>query len=323
MSRPRFLHFAMAGACLALLGCVLGCKPKKTMSNAADSVSRYAKDVGAGAERLGSKAGQTLGLVDKKWDYVRLAYRDGEPPAKPAGSYLLADEREMGRTLAMEWIAHYERYSHDRMDRYLNHVVAALAAHSARPGLPATVIVLNTEEVRCFGAPGGFVFVTLGGLRSAESESELAGYVALGLAHAQLNHTLALLERVADGAVAFEDGAPKEPVRLATAAEETASLLRRNGYQPADLRSASREATQMLLRLGYEPGGLKAFTERAKVRKQEKHPILPADELAYARCVGEAVTERLEELHAPAAGRTVVPRFRRECLSCLPIPRAN
>ena len=132
-----------------------------------------------------------------------------------------------------------------------------------------------------------------------------------------------LLEQIAGGALAFEDGAPAEPVRLTTAARETATLLRRNGFRSEHVRSASREATQLLIRLGYEPGGLKAFTQRAKVRKQEKRPILPPEELAYARCVEDAVAQRLEELHAPVAGRTMVPRFRRDCLSCLPIPRGT
>ena len=323
MKRTRPLHLTIVVAGLTLFCCLLGCKPKKTVSNAADSVSQYALEVGAGAEKLGTKAGQTLGLVDKKWDYVRLAYKSGEQPTKAMGTYTLSDEREMGRLMGLEWIAKFGRYRYERMDRYLNRLAAALAAHSERPSLPATVIVLNTEEVRCFGAPGGFVFVTLGGLRAAESESDLAGYLALGLAHAQLNHSLALLEKIAGGALVFQDGTPKEPIRVATAAEETATLLRRNGYQNEDTRSASREATQLLLRLGYAPGGLKVWIQRTKVRKQEKHIVLSTNELTYARCIEEAVAERLAELHAPGAGRTNVPRFRRGCLSCLPIPRNN
>ena len=49
----------------------------------------------------------------------------------------------------------------------MNRLVAALAAYSDRPALPATALVLDTEEVKCYGAPGGFVLVSLGALRAA------------------------------------------------------------------------------------------------------------------------------------------------------------
>jgi len=311
---------ALAGLSLAFFA---GCKPKQTMNAAADSVSKYAKEMGESAGKLGTKAGQSLGLVEKKWDYVRLAYGDGEVPAAVQGRYTVAEEREIGRALAIEWTAKFGCYTHEHLERYLNRIAAALAAYSDRPALPATLLVLDTEEYRWFGAPGGFVLVSLGALRAAESESEAAACVALALAHAQLRHALNLYERIAGGALAFEKGAPVEPIRFSAAAEETAALLVRNGHVAADVRSAAREATRLLVRLGYEPGGLKAFVERTKVRRQARHPILPADELAYCRTVEEAVAQRLEELHAPASGRTLVPRFRRECASCLPIPRSN
>lgn len=321
------LRIARAAAVVAIFGVALGfftsCKPKQSANNAADSVSRYAKEMSESAGKLGTKAGQTLGLVEKKWDYVRLAYGDGETTASIQGRYAVAEEREIGRALAVGWTAKFGCYTHDRLDRYLNRIVAALAAYSDRPALPATVIMLDTEEVRCFGAPGGFVFISLGALRATESESELAACVALGLAHAQLQHTLSLFERIAGGALAFEKGAPVEPIRFSAASEETVALLVRNGYVAADVRSAAREATRLLVRLGYEPGGLKAFIERTKVRRQMKHPIIPADELAYCKTVEDAVAQRLEELHAPETGRSLVPRFRRECASCLPIPRAT
>lgn len=323
LDTPAARAAALTVVICAALGFFASCKPKQSMNNAADSVAQYAKEMGDSAGKLGTKAGQTLGLVEKKWDYVRLAYGDGETPASIQGRYAVAEERELGRVLAVEWTAKFGCYNHDRLERYLNRIAAALAAYSERPAMPATVIILDTEEVRCFGAPGGFVFLSLGALRAPESESELAACVALGLSHAQLQHTTNLFERIAGGPLVFEKGAPAEPIRFSAAAEETAALLVRNGYVAADVRSAAREATRLLVRLGYEPGGLKAFIERTKVRRQLKHPILPADELTYCKTVDEAVTQRLEELHAPTTGRTLVPRFRRECASCLPIPRAT
>ena len=323
-------HLRVAALALFIaLGVVLGlgaCKTKEKVNQAGEAVSKYAKEVGESAEKLGTRAGEKIGLLEKKWDYVRLAYGSAEAPAKLRATYTLGEEREAGRALGAEFIGRYGVCENARLDRYLNLVLASLAAHSERPGLPCHVAVLQSEEYRSFAAPGGYVFVTLGSLRAAESESEVAGMLAQALAHSQLRHSLALLERVLYGR---EAEAGIKPVTQAgaqefsVAVEETARLLMRNGFSLEEIGAASREATTMLVRLGYEPGGLRAFLARAKVRMLEKAGGRPPADLALFRAGEQAVDARLAGLHAPETGRSVSDRYRRECLALLPIPRAK
>jgi predicted Zn-dependent protease len=50
--------------------------------------------------------------------------------------------------------------------------------------------VLDGDEVQAVSAPGGFVFVTIGALRRAEDEDELAALLAHEIAHVSLEHGL-------------------------------------------------------------------------------------------------------------------------------------
>jgi predicted Zn-dependent protease len=312
-------------AVAAALGLALaGCKPKKTVSDAGDAVTRYAKSVGEGAGKLGVRAGQSVGLLEKKWDYVRLAYLSAEAPARLRAGYGLEDEREAGRALAVEFFGRYGRHQNAHLDQYLNLVLATLCAFSERPALPCSAAVLATEEVRTFALPGGYVLITLGSLRLAQSESEVAGALALALAHSQLRHPLALLERLQENAAPAEATQPvtrAAPEEFSRMVEEAARRLIQRGFASEEVRAASREATTMLVRLGYEPGGLKALLARTQVRIQERPEVLPAVDLSFFKTAEQAVQDRLTELHAPESGRSLGDRYRRECVAQLPAPR--
>ena len=54
-------------------------------------------------------------------------------------------------------------------------VGTALAQASTRPALPWTFIVLDTDGVNAFAAPGGYVHITRGALALIKNEAELAG----------------------------------------------------------------------------------------------------------------------------------------------------
>ena len=57
-------------------------------------------------------------------------------------------------------------------------VGTAVAQSSSRPKLPWTFIVLDTDGVNAFAAPGGFVHITRGAFALVQDEAELAGVLA-------------------------------------------------------------------------------------------------------------------------------------------------
>src|SRR5947207_9267920 len=62
--------------------------------------------------------------------------------------------------------------------KYVTLVGTNLAQQTERPKLPWTFIVLDTDGVNAFAAPGGFVHITRGALALIKTEAELAGVLA-------------------------------------------------------------------------------------------------------------------------------------------------
>ena len=96
--------------------------------------------------------------------------------------YSLDREKELGKALAQE----VERASHLQDDAfatdYLNRLAQNLAKNSDAK-LPITVRVIDSDVVDAFTLPGGYQYVTRGLILSLDSEAELAGVLAHGIAH--------------------------------------------------------------------------------------------------------------------------------------------
>lgn len=322
---PRGHGLWVLGALLGVGALALtGCKPKESAYKATENVSAYAREMGDAAGRVTNKAATRLGLVEKKYDYVRFAWGPGEKPLAVAPAYSFEDEREAGRALAAEFIARLGRFEHERVERYLNQLAAAIAAYSDRPDLPATVVVVHSEERKAWGLPGGYGVVTLGALRCCESESEAAGLLATMFAQSSLKQTLHLLAEQAAAAVPEAKDKPitaLPPEDFARAIQATANALLKEAPDAASMAAADRSAVDVLVRLGYEPGGLRAYLARVQAKMQEESGGKPMKEYAWFKARETAMDERFSELHVLPTGRTVSARWRRECSVQLPAPK--
>lgn len=287
-------------------------------------MKRAIEDVGDATTDLSKKTGAALGLLKKKPEkYVRFAYGPGEEPVDLVAEYSFTEERMVGRLLAVELMAHYGRYERKSLERYLNTVAAAVCAFSDRPSLPCSVGILKSENIACYGLPGGYVLVTLGALRACESESELAGMLAQALAHVHLHHSLARMERLYGKLL---EKTPQKPITSASdtdfkvLVEDEVSRFVKGGHPLMDIHAADRKATDWLVRAGYEPGGLKAYLARAQLRLRERSStgILSNHKEFEAR--DKVISDRLLALHAPAHGRALPDRYRRQCTARLPVP---
>ena len=69
------------------------------------------------------------------------------------------------------------------MHKYVTLVGTTLTEQTSRAKLPWTFIVLDTDGVNAFAAPGGFVHITRGALALIKTEAELAGVLGHEIAH--------------------------------------------------------------------------------------------------------------------------------------------
>lgn len=178
-------------------------------------------------------------------------------------------EYYIGRAVAAAILHRYPALPDEQANHYLNLVGRALVEASDKPETYGGYhfLILNSNEVNAFAAPGGFILVTRGMIRLCTDEDELAAVLAHEIGHVQERHALksikadrltTALSLVAGETLKILGGAK---VMLLTKAFEgsvqdiTSTLLQR-GYSREMERDADEKAVIVLKRVGYDPVAL-------------------------------------------------------------------
>jgi predicted Zn-dependent protease len=188
----------------------------------------------------------------------------------------ISDEEEyyIGRSVSALILAKYPVYENESLTRYVNQVGCAVAAFSNRPETFAGYhfLVLNSDEINAFAAPGGFIFITKGLLTQCRDEEMLASVLAHEVGHVNGRHGLQAIKqsRLIDtfkvlGAQAAAKYSPAEVAQLTDlfqgALSDIAGQLIEKGYD----RKLEYEADAMSLKFtnatGYNPNGLLDFLQ--------------------------------------------------------------
>ena len=118
--------------------------------------------------------------------------------------------------------------------KYVTLVGTVLAQSSSRPNLPWTFVVLDTDGVNAFAAPGGYVHITRGALALIQNEAELADVLGHEISHVTEKHTIN----------AIQESERRERRRAAATRQDFLQNVADRGYSdPARerLRPQSRE----------------------------------------------------------------------------------
>src|SRR2546421_3569627 len=76
----------------------------------------------------------------------------------------------------------------DPVTRYVQRLGARLVAHAPGQKWPYNFHVVNQKEINAFALPGGPIYINMGTIQAAESESELAGVMAHEMSHVIQRH---------------------------------------------------------------------------------------------------------------------------------------
>ena len=107
------------------------------------------------------------------------------PPEAPRITGMETPDSAQHKRLVEMFGGEYKAYG---TERYLNGILAKLAAVSDKPGEPYRVTILNTPVVNAFALPGGNLYVTRGMLALANDASELAAVMAHEIGHITAGH---------------------------------------------------------------------------------------------------------------------------------------
>jgi predicted Zn-dependent protease len=166
--------------------------------------------------------------------------------------------------------------------RYVNdigHILAAAAMETHRSGdRPAPIagwhfVVVQSDLINAFAAPGGYIFVTTAAVKTAKSEDELACVLAHEVAHVVRGHALGNIQksRLANvssdvlQAAGREALSPQQVAQLNSLLEgliqDTLDALFVKGYSRDTEFEADRLGVEIAARAGYDPQAMNRFLQ--------------------------------------------------------------
>lgn len=215
---------------------------------------------------------------------LQVAVADGPPPpAKPPFSP--ESEAKVGKEAAAEADKTYDRVDDKDALAKLQHMAEVLAANTPRPTVKYEVRLVKEKkpgpkpEINAFSLPGGIIYVTLGLLKDAQSDDELAGVLAHEITHNVYYDGLTMAKR-ASKMTTREIAAVLIGVLLGGAsagilAAEGMEFYNQgvlSGYSVEMEKRADREGVHWMIGTPWSPVGLLTFMERLAAAERRSVP---------------------------------------------------
>lgn len=216
------------------------------------------------------------------------------------------EERQIGSDISVKLREKYGVVQDPGVHRYVTLVGRVVAAGSSRANAPWTFVVLDTDGVNAFAAPGGFIHITRGALALIRNEAELAGVLAHEILHVTEKHTLNAI-RKSKSMEAVASSSRSEIVREASTRAYESVL--ENSFDRGDELAADKGGAILANTAGYAPTGLAAFLTRLADRNKaltERSGMFASHPEVKARQDGLSSAIRSGKLTAAAL---VTPRY--------------
>jgi beta-barrel assembly-enhancing protease len=223
-----------------------------------------------------------------------------------------ADERKLGEQVSLQLRQQFGVYQDKDVARYVSLVGKVLAQGSARPALDWQFIVLDTDGVNAFAAPGGVVHITRGALGLIKNEAELAGVLGHEITHVTARHTVRSIQKNKLVTLTAEEvggSAGLSQSVLSRLAEAAHKNVINNAFDRDDEIESDTVGIALANKAGYAPGALSAVLQRLQDRnKSQEQPngMFASHPLIKDRIANTARVVREQKLTASA---TVAPRY--------------
>lgn len=236
---------------------------------------------------------------DAKKDPDQIGTRD---VSKGINFYSIEKEMALGKGMSQQVERDAKLVTDKLITEYVNRLGQNLARHSDTK-IPLTIKVIEGDDPNAVTLPGGFIYVHLGLIRTADGEAELAGAMAHEIAHVAARHgtrqaTQSQITQVATIPLIFLGGWGGLCARGASSLIFPAgSLAVQRGYET----EADMLGLQYVYKSGYDPLGMVDMFEKIfslEDRKQGKLVKLTADHPASDNRL-VAVQKNIEKMLKP------------------------
>lgn len=257
-----------------------------------NKITAAAADVAAGA-----------GVITK--DQAESTKRVSTAVTKTFEDITPEQEYYIGRTVAATVLTAYKPKTGEALNWYVNEVGQSLAQFSTRPETFGGYhfMVLDSEDINAFAAPGGLILVTRGLLQCCQTEDELAAVLAHEIGHVEKTHGLRAIKtgrlNSALTIMAVEAGKNLAGDNLAEVTKafdesinDITTTLMNSGYSRKLEYEADAAGIEILKKSGYQPGALVAMLENmAKSWDPARHDFAathppPLDRIAQLQRLG-------------------------------------
>ncbi|HMP89851.1 MAG TPA: M48 family metalloprotease [Kiritimatiellia bacterium] len=221
----------------------------------------------ASIAKVGASVGQATGVITPQ--QADSIVKSAEAVEKTFADITPEQEYFIGRAVGATIISEYSVFDNDEANKYINRLGKSVARFS---DVPETFrgyhfLILDTDEISAFAAPGGFIFVSRGMIRLCKTEDDLAAIIAHEVGHIQHKHAIKAIKssRLTSALTIIGLSAAKELVGpdLAKVTEafegsitDITKTMTQGGYARGQEREADRAAIAILKRMGYRQGAL-------------------------------------------------------------------
>jgi predicted Zn-dependent protease len=231
-----------------------------------DSVTNVGADIAASTGAISGKQAASI-------------KRGAHAAAQAFEEFTPENEYYIGRTIAANILSRYKVYQNNAAIEYVNLIGQTIAKASDKPETfnGYHFLILDTDEINAFAAPGGFILVSRGLIRCCRHEDALAAVLAHEVGHVQLGHGMGAIQasrytslgQIAGVEIAKNLGGEQ----LAQAAQifdgtvgDIMKKLVDTGYQSNQEYDADKAAIMIMKRVGYHPTALKDMLEQMDKR---------------------------------------------------------
>jgi len=183
------------------------------------------------------------------------------------------EERQLGEQVSLKLRDHFGVYQNAEVTKYVALVGTAVAQSSKSPTLDWQFIVLDTDGVNAYAAPGGIVHITRGLLGLLKSESELAGVLGHEITHITNHHTVDAIKQakgISIGADVASSGAGARDQFIAAFAAKAFNQVFEGQFSQSDESHADQIGVQLANKLGYAPSGMADVLKKIEERNASR-----------------------------------------------------
>jgi predicted Zn-dependent protease len=179
------------------------------------------------------------------------------------------EEAQLGAEVSQRIRTRYGVVQDAGVHRYISLVGMALAQGSTRPALPWTFIVLDTDGVNAFAAPGGYVHITRGALALIKNEAELAGVLGHEIVHVTEKHTIRAIQKSKAVQMGASETLSGSSALMEKAVTATYDNIVERGFGRAEENESDENGVALANKTGYAPNGLVTFLTTLKDRNKD------------------------------------------------------